>query len=62
MFFRNLCVLVLWPKVASALEGLIHSCLKSQKQAWCPVTFLLYKHALENTGLNAKGKPMAPGQ
>ena len=23
MFFRNLCILVLWSKVASALEGLI---------------------------------------
>ena len=27
MFFKNLCLLVLWTKVASALKGLIHSCL-----------------------------------
>ena len=24
MFFKNICILVLWPKVASALEGLNH--------------------------------------
>ena len=27
-FFQNICVLVLWAKVALALEGLNHSCLQ----------------------------------
>ena len=27
-FFRKLCILVLWTKLASALEGLTHSCLE----------------------------------
>ena len=26
--FKNLCVLVLWTRVATALKGVIHSCLQ----------------------------------
>ena len=44
MFFKNLCMLVLWMKVASALEGLVFSCfsvstvLVTQREGGCFVT------------------------
>ena len=43
MFFKNLCILVLWTKAASALEGLINVLLYSAAviQDYKPNTFTI---------------------
>ena len=41
MIFKNLCVLVLWMKVASALEGLTHSCTLIPKNIFYEYEFTL---------------------
>ena len=49
MIFKNLCVIVLWTKVASVLEGLTSS-------SWVPLKIILcYSHTFENN-LGIKGK------
>ena len=50
MVFKNLCILVLWTKLASALKGFTHLCLEISN-IYVVWTFYTYEN---NFGINPK--------